>query len=419
MDKHSDVLIVGGGVIGLASAYYLAKAGLKVRLLEQEKIGASVSASYGNCGLVYISHLTPLCAPGTIVQEMKRWLQRRSPLYIKPSPDIKRFMWLLNFARKCNTAHLNHAIQAKAEILSHSIKLLEKLFRKEQIDCDWEEKGVLMVFKLQSEMQKYSQTKNLMKRSGVDAVPLVGEALFDLEPALARDVYGAWFHKHDSHLRPDKLLSSWQQVLLQMGVTIAENCRMENLVAESRRIRHAETTCGRYTADKYVLSAGAWTPQLTARLNLHLPVQPGKGYSLTMPRPAVCPSIPCYFNERSVVATPWSSGFRLGGTMELSGFNFDIYTRRIQNLTAAANEYLKEPVGDPVMQEWVGMRPMVYDDLPIIDHAPNHHNLMIATGHGMQGISMATSTGRLVAEIITKRKPHIDPAAFRIQRFGF
>lgn len=417
MEKHSDVLVIGGGIIGLACAYYLAKTGKNVRLLEQDAIGADTAASYGNCGLVFISHLVPLCAPGTIWHEMMRKLHGDSPLYIKLAPDVKRFKWLLNFARKCNTKHMNHAITARSKILQNSMKLLEKLVKEEQLECDWEEKGVLMVFKSRSEMQKYGETNNLMKPYGLDAVSLVGDALFDFEPALRKDVYGAWFHKKDSHLRPDKLLSAWQQVLLKMGVAIEENCRLEKLVAESRKIRHAETTGGIYTADEYVLATGAWTPQLTDRLKLSLPVQPGKGYSLTMTRPAVCPAIPCYFCEPNVVATPMKGQFRIGGTMELSGFNSDIIARRIQHLISGANEYLKEPVGELKMEEWVGMRPMVYDDMPIIDRAPNHTNLVVATGHGMQGISMATSTGKLVSEIITGRRPHIDATAFGIHRF--
>jgi D-amino-acid dehydrogenase len=417
MEKHSDVLVIGGGVIGLACAYYLVKTGKNVRLLEQDTIGADTAASYGNCGLVFISHIVPLCAPGTVRYEMMRRLQGGSPLYIKLAPDVKRFKWLLNFARKCNTRHMAYAIKARSNILQNSIELLVKLFKEEHIECDWEEKGVLMVFKSRSEMLKYGKTNNLMKPYGLDAVSLVGDALFDFEPALRKDVYGAWFHKKDGHLRPDKLLSAWQQVLLKMGVAIEENCRLEKLAAESRQIRHAETTGGIYTADEYVLATGVWTPQLTDRLKLSLPVEPGKGYSLTMARPAVCPAIPCYFSEPSVVATPWKSGFRLGGTMEFSGFNSDILARRVQNLITGANEYLKAPVGEPVMEEWVGMRPMVYDDLPIIDRAPNHPNLVVATGHGMQGISMATSTGKLVAEIITGRRPHIDPTAFGIRRF--
>ena len=415
MEKHSDVLIIGGGIIGLASAYYLAKAGQKVRLLEQDRIGTG--ASYGNCGLIVTSHLVPLCAPGTIRQETKRWLKGQSPLYIKLALDMKRFLWLFNFARKCNAAHLTHAISAREQILTHSRVLFSKLFTEESIDCEWEEKGVLMIFKSQAAMQKYGTINPLLKPYGHDAVPLIGDELFRLEPTLRQDLYGAWLHKTDGHLRPEKLMPAWQQVLKAQGVDFEENCRLDTLVADNRHIQKAQTASGSFTADTYVLATGAWTPQLTRQLKMNLPVQPGKGYSLTMPRPAACPEIPCYFYEKSVVATPWDSGFRLGGTMEFSGFNSKIYTRRIKNLTAAAAEYLQEPLGQSAMEEWVGMRPMVYDDLPIIDRAPNHPNLVIATGHGMSGISMATSTGKLVAEIITGHKPHIDPAAFSIRRF--
>lgn len=416
MQKHSDVLVVGGGVIGLACAYYLAKAGQKVRVLEQEAIGAG--ASRGNCGLIFTSHLVPLCAPGTIRHEILRWLQRRSSLYIRLALDKKRFMWLLNFARKCNRDHLIHAIKVREKILTHSRKLYAILFNEEQIECDWEEKGVLMIFKSRSAMQQYGKTNAFLKPYGYDAVSMSAEELYRLEPALRRGLYGAWYHKTDGHLRPDKLMPAWQRILATQGVAIEENCRLEALMAENRQIRCARTADGSYTADTYVLATGAWTPQLTQQLTLNLPVQPGKGYSLTMTRPAACPHIPCYFYETSVVATPWRSGFRLGGTMEFSGLNSDILARRIQNLTSAASQYLKGPIGDAVMEEWAGMRPMVYDDLPIIGRAPNHHNLVVATGHGMSGISMATSTGKLVAEIVTGRKPHIDPTAFSIRRFN-
>ena len=303
MDRHSDVFVIGGGIIGLASAYYLAQEGKGVRLVEQDSIGAG--ASYGNCGLIFTSHLIPLCVPGAIRQEIKRMFRRTSPLYVSLAPDIKRFMWFLNFAGKCNPGHMAHAIRAREKILQNSKSLFETLFREEQLECDWEEKGVLLVFKTQTEMQKYVQTNDRLKPFGFDAVPLVGAELLSLEPAL-----------------------------------------------------------------------------------------------------------------RKVVATPWESGFRLGGTMEFSGVNSNIRAGRIQNLKSVAGEYLKEPIGGPVIEEWVGMRPMVYDDLPIIGRPPNQRNLVIATGHGMSGISMATSTGKLVSEIIAGCEPHMDPTAFGVDRFN-
>jgi len=200
-------------------------------------------------------------------------------------------------------------------------------------------------------------------------------------------------------------------------VEIVEDCRVKHLHPAGNRIRHAESTRGVFNADTFILAAGAWTPGITARLKLKLPVQPAKGYSITMARPAVCPKIPCLFEEKSVVATPWKSGFRLGGTMEFSGFNTRISAKRIRNLKAAARQYLKEPLGQPVLEEWVGLRPMLYDDLPVIDSAPGRRNLFVATGHGMMGISLAPATGKLISELVAGRDPSIDVSPFSLNRF--
>jgi D-amino-acid dehydrogenase len=331
--------------------------------------------------------------------------------------NFKRLHWFLNFARKCNPEHANRAIRVRERILHHSDQLYEALFHKEKIECEREKKGILMVFKSETEMEKYRQTNAYLKPYGLDAKPYVGDALLNLEPALRKDVFGAWYHPQDSHLRPDALLREWLQVVVREGAVIQEDCRLINFVVEGDRIEGILTTKGEFNADQYVLATGAWTPQITRQLNLKVPIQAGKGYSITMARPTICPELPCYFYEKSVVATPWKSGYRLGGTMEFSGLNTNMVPERIQNLKTVAREYLQDPVGDPVLEEWVGMRPVTYDDLPIIDSVPRFRNLVLAAGHGMTGVSMAPGTGKLVAEIITGQTPHLDPAPFSIQRF--
>jgi D-amino-acid dehydrogenase len=415
MNNNSDVLVIGGGIIGTACAYYLMKEGWRVRILEQSKFNEG--ASNGNCGLIVTSHLLPLCVPGAIRNELKRMILRRSPLYVKPSLDFNRLHWFLNFARKCNAEHLARAIRVRERILHHSEQLYNTLIHEEKIECEWKKKGILMVYKAEAEMEKYSQTNAYLKPYGLDAKPYLGDALLELEPALRKDIFGAWYHPIESHLRPEALLREWLQVLIRAGAVIQEDCRLINFVVEGDRVERIITTKGEFNADHYVLATGAWTPQIARQLNLRVPVQAGKGYSITMARPSICPEIPCYFYEKSVVATPWKSGYRLGGTMEFSGFNTTMVPERLQNLKNVAREYLQDPVGEPVLEEWVGMRPMTYDDLPIIDCAPRHRNLFMATGHGMTGISMAPSTGKLVAEIITGCTPHLDPAPFSIQRF--
>ena len=170
-------------------------------------------------------------------------------------------------------------------------------------------------------------------------------------------------------------------------------------------------------AEKFVLCAGAFTPGIGARLGCRIPVQPGKGYSLTMPRPAVCPSIPLLFPEHKVVVTPWASGYRIGSTMEFSGFDASHSPRRLALLAAGATPYLHEPTATPVLETWSGFRPMTTDDNPIIGPCPGVPNVYLSTGHGMLGITLAPATGKLLAELLNQQTPHVDPTPFAVDRF--
>jgi D-amino-acid dehydrogenase len=412
---RSDVLIIGAGVIGLACAHYLSRAGRAVRVIEQGKIGAG--ASPGNCGLVFVSDLVPLCVPGAVRKELFNMLRRHSPLYIEPSLDLDLLLWLLRFASRCRIEHVRHAILARESILKSSNLLYAELVSGGTIEAEYEQRGVLLVYRSESAMQGYEWVNAQLRPHGLAAESMSGKALQDFEPALREDVFGAWYHRADSHLRPDRLLQSWSQALSGAGVEIEEDCALSRFNLCGDRIRTAVTGRGEFSADTYILAAGAWTAQLFGLVGLKLPIQPGKGYSITMGRPALCPATPCYLYERRVVATPWPSGYRLGGTMELSGFSLGLNAERIDALKTAAADYLKDPLGHPVAEEWTGLRPMTYDDLPVIGRAPRFRNLILATGHGMLGITMAPATGRLVAEIVCGVPPHIDPRPFDPGRF--
>lgn len=413
--KSDDVLVIGGGVIGLACAHYLRQAGRAVRVIEQGAVG--VGASHGNCGLVFTSDLVPLCVPGAVRQEVRGLLRRTSSLFIKPALDMGRIFWLLRFVRMCRADHVRHAIRARAAILKSSEHLFDVLLGPGGLAAEYEKRGVLLVFRSEAAMQGYAAVNDLLRPHGLAAEALVGKALREAEPALRRDVYGAWYHRGDSHLRPDKLLASWKQALARSGVVIEEGCRLERFRCAAGCVEAAVTNRGERAAREFVLAAGAWSGPLVAQLGLKLPMQPGKGYSITMDRPVVCPRTPCYLYERRVVATPWRSGYRLGGTMEFSGFNTALNPHRLAALPAAAGEYLTDPVGHPVVEEWTGLRPMTYDDLPVIGRAPRFRNLTLATGHGMLGVTTAPATGRLAAEIVCSAPPHIDPEPFSVSRF--
>ncbi len=316
--NFSDVLIVGGGVIGLACAHYLIEAGRSVRVIERATVGAG--ASHGNCGLVFASDLVPLCVPGAVRGEIAGLLRRTSPLYIRPTLDLGRISWLLKFVGMCRSDHVRHAIRARESLLGSSDRLFDALFRDTPLKAERERRGVLMVYRSEAAMQGYHAVNEWLRPYGLAAEALVGRALLELEPALRPDVYGAWYHRQDSHLRPDVLLRSWKRLLSGKGVVFEEGSELLRFGVAEGRIQTGLTSQGAYPAREFVLAAGAWSAPIAAQLGVTLPIQPGKGYSITMQRPALCPGIPCYFHERKVVATPWPSGYRLGGTMEFSGF---------------------------------------------------------------------------------------------------
>jgi len=416
-NANSEILIIGAGIIGLACAYYLAKDGHQVTVIDKGNIGSG--ASHGNCGILLFSHLAPLCEPGVVFGELPHLLDPTSHLYIKLDYDLSKWLWLLRFAGKCNHTHLRKAVSARDKLLRLSRQLYRDLMHQEQLACNWRERGVLMVFKDQAAMDGYDKTNQMLVPFGLGGKRLEKSQVLEMEPALHNQVCGAWYHEQDSHLRPEKLIAALSAVVKRNGVQIFENCDFTGFIRSGGRINAIRTTNGIFGAENLVLTAGAWTPQITRQLRLHLPVQPGKGYSITMNRPEICPRIPCYFHEPRVVATPWKDGLRLGGTMEFSGFNEQIDSARISNLKRACRDYLKPSQPQPAPEEWVGLRPMSPDDLPFIGRAPGWSNLYLACGHGTMGVAMATGTGRAVAELIGRRDPGIDLAAFSPARFKF
>jgi len=404
MDNNTDVIIVGGGIIGLACAHYLLEQDVSVRLIERDVIGAG--ASHGNCGLLHFSGIIPLCSPGVVKHEMQRALKGTSPLYIKPTLDISRYRWLMKFAAHCNPNHQDAGTIAKNRILRYSVDLYDRLLSENSLDCDFEKKGILYLFRDQGPFEKYETPNKRLEKYDFGARPLSAADVCELEPAVRENIAGAWYNENDWHVRPDKLLESWKNLLVSRGLIVEEKCRVQDMVIERGAVRHANTVKGEFSADTFVLATGSWSPEMNKQLKLKIPVQPGKGYSITMERPERSPNIPCLLYERNMVATPWKSGYRLGGTMEFSGHNHTLNKKRLAKLTNGVREYLVTKTNSPVIEEWAGLRPMTYDDLPIIDRSPHQENLVVATG-----------VGQVVSDLVLGRKPQIDLAPFFLGRF--
>jgi D-amino-acid dehydrogenase len=351
------------------------------------------------------------------VAEALRLIRGTSPLSVDPRPDPHRLLWLLRFVLSCRYARLRPALKGKLALLRDSEQLYARLRTEEGLQGEYEARGLLMVHRTEADMAAYADTNDLLTPYGLGAESLVGERLLRLEPGLHPRVYGGWYYRDDSHLRPESLMAAWHRLVMDKGVTIEEQAAVRCFDAQGARVVGVRTPKGIYRARDVVIAAGAWSLPLVRQLGFHLPLQPGKGYSVTYPPFAGQPAIPCYFHEPNVVATPWSSGFRLGGTMAFQGYDTTVNPHRVTHLESAGRSFLANPPVGAAGVAWAGLRPMSADDMPLVGPLPGWANVTLATGHGMLGLTTAPGTGRLVAEMVTGQPLHLDPKPFRLDRF--
>ncbi len=415
---REQVIIVGGGVIGTTTAYYLQQSGYSVTILEKNKQFGK-SCSDGNCGLVCPSHVLPLATPGAIQSTLKAMFAKNSAFRIKPRLDFTLWSWLLRFARRCNHQQMLESAVSIQALLNSSRQLYQELITNEKLECDWETVGLLFVFQSQKAFEHYQETDHLLRESfQMGANALNGDELLSLEPALKPGVCaGAWHYPGDAHLRPDRLMIALRKILQNRGVIIHSDCEWQGLEGKSGKLTSVITSKGTFEASHCIIATGAVTPLFQERLGCKIPIQPGKGYSITMPRPAICPKIPMIFEEHRVAVTPMKSGYRIGSTMEFSGYDDSISPKRLELLRDGAKVYLQEPYCEPVQEEWFGWRPMTYDSRPIIDRSPKYRNVWIAAGHNMLGLSMAPATGKLIAELLSNMPTHLPAEPYQLKRF--
>ena len=297
-------------------------------MVEQNKFGSG--CSHGNCGFVSPSHVLPIAVPGAARMALKSLLTPNSPFKIRPRLDLSLWTWLWRFMRRCNERDMLESAAGIQALLASSRSLYDELFASETIDCEWETRGLLFVFRTPAALEHHFASDrrlddSLMPRSKrFDA-----DALQALEPALKPGLAGGLLYECDAHLRPDRLMTGWRGVLERRGVQIREDCRVVGLTGEAGAVRSLTTPQGELAADAFVFALGAWTPLLNQQLGCKIPIQPGKGYSLTMPRPAVCPTYPMLLEEHRVAVTPMQSGYRLGSTMEFAGYDTTLESEAI------------------------------------------------------------------------------------------
>ncbi len=416
--SQSDVVIIGGGVIGVCAAYYLSECGREVTLIEQGDIADG--CSYGNSGLIVPSHSTPLAQPGALASGLKWLLNPESPFYIKPRFDFELARWLLTFTANCTEAHVHRALPTLRDLHLASAVLYKDL--AELFDFGYRPNGLILAFRTKAALEKGLTEAELLNKEGLAAKPLDPQEMHEMEPSLRPDLAGGVYFSTDAHLNPTSFVRGLATWLEEQGrVAIQRNTKVTGLVVSRGRIVRVETTDGSFQPSEVVIAAGSWSPSLMQELNLYLPIQPAKGYSITVKRPRHYPRLGLLLDEASVAVTPMISPqgevLRFGGTLELAGMDFSINQRRVDAIRRATRDYLLGMDDLETTEVWRGLRPCTPDGLPVIARPKTYDNLTVAAGHAMVGMSLGPITGKLVSQMVCKEKTAVDVEPLRLERF--
>ncbi|SEB11936.1 NAD(P)/FAD-dependent oxidoreductase [Pedobacter hartonius] len=413
----AKAIVIGAGIIGLSSAYYLRQAGWEVTVLEKGNL--SDNCSFGNAGMIVPSHFVPLAAPGMLEKGIKWMFNSRSPFYVRPSLNPALLSWGLKFMKSANQQQA-----AKAAVPLRDISLLSKELYADLTakigDFGLSNNGILMLYKTEKVEEEELHTAEQARALGLDAVSLSAAEARQLQPGLELNVKGAVHYRCDAHLNPNLLLALLQRNLLESGVEILKNAEVTKMVHEKGKITLLVAAGQEYAADHYVLATGSWSPEIAKRAGFKIPLMPGKGYSFMVENTQKNMHIAALLCEAKVSVTPMGGKIRFGGTMEIDAINDRIHINRVKGIVESIPAYL--PGFQPDLPEkkdiWFGFRPCSPDGLPYLGNSKALHNLTVATGHGMMGISLGPATGMLLSELVNGTPPSMDIQPFSPDRYS-
>ena len=396
------VIVVGGGVIGLSCAYYLARAGAGVVVLERDQVGAG--ASSGNTGTVSAGH-PPLNRPGRIGAAIRQMLDPASPLYIRPRWDPGLWRWLLGFARYCTDAHVAHCMDVMAPLGKDALALFKELMDEERIQCGYRADGYYEVCATEKGLAQASHEASLIEGHGYHPERVGPEELLRREPALGPGVAGGVYFPEAATLDPARFLRGLSAAAERSGrVEVREGVTVRSLDVRGGRIQGVRLADGtREGADAVVLATGPFSLRMARAAGVRLPVQPGKGYHRDVdigPNGVPKLRIACVLSEHSVFCTPMDTFVRFAGTMEFSGTNATLRPARLNQLTRSAREAFPRMGTARPISQWSGLRPMSVDGLPIVGPLGDVAGLSVATGHGMLGLTLGPVTGEMIARLV-------------------
>lgn len=420
MNNSRSVIVVGGGIVGLCTAHYLVREGFAVTVIERNADGADTCA-HGSAGYVSPSHIAPISAPGMVWQGLKWMLSSRSPFYVKPRIDADLVRWGWLFARHCTPEHTRRAAPILRDLCLGSRALFVQLAEETGNRFELRTGGLLNLCKTPAGLDHEAHgLARLANEVGIEAQVLDARQTAALEPGVRMDAAGSVYFPIDAHLTPRKFMPALVTLLKEQGVTFHWNTAVHGWKTAAARIASVATSAGELTADAFVLATGSWAPETGRGLDLTLPMQPGKGYSLTIEKPRFKLTKSIILTERRVAVTPMGGRLRFGGTMEISGHDDRVRPERIEQIIEAARSYFPDFTAADFagITPWFGYRPVSPDGLPYIGRFARHENLVAACGHAMLGLTMAPITGRLVTEILSGRKPSVDLVLLQPDRFA-
>jgi D-amino-acid dehydrogenase len=412
-------VVIGAGAVGIASAYYLQRAGFAVTVVDRGDVGRA--CSYGNCCLIVPSHSEPLPGPGVVSQALRFLLSSTSPFYIRPrlDPGLAAFFW--KFRKHCNGESAERGFQALVGLSRESLSLYEELTASREADFFFRREGLLEVYLTERGVELGSRSREIMMEQGFPARLLSRDEALSFEPALSPSVKGGLFIESEAHGQSFGYVEALARTVEGRGGRIVARRPVAGLRVDGGKVKGVRIgeppNEEEIESDVVVLAAGSWSKQLGATAGVAIPLQPAKGYSATVDAFEGAPRVPVYVKERRVVVTPLGDRIRFGGTLELAGFDSTIDRARYDAVVKAARETLKYDFPMKNEEAWCGFRPLTPDGLPIIDRAKNVDGLIVATGHAMLGFTQSPMTGKLVAELASGETPSLSLSPFRLDRF--
>jgi D-amino-acid dehydrogenase len=392
-----QITILGAGVIGLSTALYCARRGMKVTIMDQ-KPRQRDGCSFGNAGMIVPSHFMPLAAPGMVKLGLKWMWTPESPFYIKPRLNLDLINWGLEFWKAATKDRVN----AAAPVLRDLSLLSRRCYEELNLDVGLVKKGLLMLCKKQQTLDEEAHMATLANQFGIPAEVLDAKATAALDPAVTMDVCGSVFFPKDCHLSPGRYIAAVEAELLKLGVEMLWETQVHGFKVEAGTLRAVNTSAGQVESQEVVLCSGVWSAELAKELDLKLPMQAGKGYTLTLTHPKELPGLCSICTEARLAVTPMDGVLRVGGTMEIAGTDESITPGRVRGITRAFPDYFpafNERDFDDV-KPWSGLRPVSPDGMPYIGRTQRWKNLTLATGHAMMGLSLAPATGKIIADVL-------------------